>query len=230
MKPWRSRARRDPRRLLAGLVMTGVLGWAVGFVWFLHITSRVVAPPPSHVDGIVALTGGAGRVELALHLLATDAADKLLVTGIGGNTDLSVLGRLAGMDLSLLAPRITLGRYAASTRGNAVETAAWAMQNSIRAITVVTASYHMPRALVELRQALPEAQLYPLPVPSPLTDSFGRATTEGGPSLRLQAEEYTKYLLTVAGLSPWFPHRETAPAPRQMMMAPLAAAGHGAAG
>ena len=75
-------------------------------------------PPPPHTDGIVALTGGAGRVELALHLLADGQADRLLLSGIGGGTDLATLGRLAGIDTAPLADRITLGRYAASTRGN----------------------------------------------------------------------------------------------------------------
>jgi uncharacterized SAM-binding protein YcdF (DUF218 family) len=198
------------RRLLAAAVVTFVLCWIGGFVWFLHMTTRSAIPPPPHVDGIVALTGGAGRVELALHLLAAGEADKLLVSGIGGNTDLLALGRLAGMDLAPLAARITLGRYAASTQGNAVETAAWAAQNRIRSIVVVTASYHMPRALAELRQALPEAELFPLPVQSPLKGDVEHAPSERGPSLRLQAEEYTKFLLAIAGLSPWFPHREAA--------------------
>jgi uncharacterized SAM-binding protein YcdF (DUF218 family) len=196
-------------RWLAGAIVTGVLCWTAGFVWFLDVTSRTSAPPPPHVDGVVALTGGAGRVELALRLLALGEADKLLVTGIGGNTDLSALGRLAGMDLLPLASRITLGRYAASTRGNAVETAAWAAQNDIRSIVVVTSPYHMPRALVELRQSLPGVRLFPLPVQPFLQGEAESATVEHGPGLRLQVEEYTKLLLAVTGLSSWFPHRDT---------------------
>ena len=145
------------------------------------------APPPPHTDGIVALTGGAGRVELALRLLASGQAEKLLVSGIGGGTDLATLGRLAGIDTAPLADRITLGRYAASTRGNGVETAAWAEQNRIRSLIVVTASYHMPRALTELHQALPDVRLFPLPV-RPASGSAERM-----PGWRLEAEEYTKY-------------------------------------
>ncbi len=197
--------------LLARIVATGVLCWAIGFVWFLDLTTRITEPPPQ-VDGIVALTGGAGRVEAALHLLATDQADKLLVTGIGGNTDLSTLGRLAGLDLSPLAARITLGRYAASTRGNAVETAAWATRNHLRSLIVVTATYHMPRALTELRRTLPGIALFPLAVQPPAGDG-DRAAAEHRPSLRLQLEEYCKYLLAAAGLSPWFPRREAAAPP-----------------
>ena len=90
---------------------------------------------------------------------------------------------------------------------NAVETAAWATQNNIRSLIVVTAGWHMPRALAELRQALPDVRIYPLPVTSEDSDRATRL-----PSLRVRAEEYTKYLLVMAGLSPWFPHREAAPA------------------
>ena len=68
----------------------------------MHATRRSPEPPPPHTDGIVALTGGAGRVELALHLLATGRADRLLLSGIGGGTDLATLGRLAGIDTASL--------------------------------------------------------------------------------------------------------------------------------
>ena len=195
-------------RLLIALVAACGAGWVGGFVWFLEVTGRPVQPPP-YTDGIVALTGGAGRVELALRLLASGRADRLLLSGIGGGTDLATLGRLAGVETAGFAERVTLGRYAASTRGNGVETAAWAQQNHIRSLIVVTASYHMPRAVAELHQALPDVRLYPVPVLSLPTHQDG----EAGPGLRLQAEEFTKYLLTASGLSAWLPRREPVPAP-----------------
>jgi uncharacterized SAM-binding protein YcdF (DUF218 family) len=189
--------------LVGGLA---VLGWCAGFVWFQAEAQRLPPPPPPHVDGIVALTGGAGRVQLALHALADGGADKLLVTGIGGNADRAALAHLAGMNLAPLAERITLGHYAASTRGNAVETAAWATQNGIHSLVVVTSALHMPRALAELQEALPDVALYPLPVEAVTPDE---AEGHGAAiSLRGRAEEFTKYLLVVSGLSPWFPHRE----------------------
>jgi len=195
-------------RLASGFLLAataaGAVCWILGLVWFVETTHRLVDPPPPHTDGIVALTGGAGRVELALHLLATGRADRLLLSGIGGGTDLATLGRRAGIDTVPLAVRITLGRYAASTRGNGVETAAWAEQNHIGSLIVVTAAYHMPRALAELRQGLPDVQLFPLPVGS--SDAHG--AMEKGVSLRLEAAEYTKYLLTASGISAWFPRRE----------------------
>jgi uncharacterized SAM-binding protein YcdF (DUF218 family) len=191
------------RRFFSPLLLASVGAcaacWAAGFIWFVSVTGRTAEPPP-HTDGIVALTGGAGRVELALHLLASGQADRLLLSGIGGGTELTTLGHLAGIDTAHFADRITLGRYAASTRGNGVEAAAWAEQNRIRSLIVVTAAYHMPRALAELRQALPKVHLFPLPVRP--------GGAERGPGLRLEAEEFTKYLVTASGLSAWFPHRE----------------------
>ena len=55
-----------------------------------------------------------------------------------------------------VAGRVTLGHAAASTRGNARRDRAWARERGIRSVRVVTAGYHMPRALLELRRALPE--------------------------------------------------------------------------
>jgi uncharacterized SAM-binding protein YcdF (DUF218 family) len=186
---------------LTALGTAAIVCLVLGFGWFMQVVGRRGDPPPVRVDGVVALTGGAGRVELALRLLAEGHADRLLLSGIGGGAELGTLGRMAGVDTAPLASRITLGRYAASTRGNARETAVWVEQNRIGSLIVVTAAYHMPRALAELRQSLPGVRLYPLAVQP--QDSADR-----GPGLRLEFEEYAKYLLTVAGLSAWLPHRE----------------------
>jgi uncharacterized SAM-binding protein YcdF (DUF218 family) len=191
-------------RWTAAVAALAMLCWSLGFLWFVQVTIRRAAPPPPHADGMVALTGGAGRVELALRLLATEQADKLLLSGIGGGTELATLGRMAGVDTAKLEPRITIGRYAGSTRGNAVETAAWATQNHIGSLIVVTAAYHMPRALAELHRALPDVALFPLPVQPP-----ANGDAERSPSLRLEMGEFAKYLLAVTGLSAWLPHRET---------------------
>lgn len=193
--------------LLAGLG-GGLLGvpllWLAGFVWFLTRADYPMPLPP-HADGIVAFTGGAERVETALRLLAEGRADRLLLSGIGGGAELAELAHRAGLDPAPLAARVTLGRGAATTRGNARETAAWAAANAIHSLVVVTAFYHMPRAVIELRRALPGAILYPLPVLAP--DLPGR-----GVPLRLMAEEYTKLLAAGAGLTAILPPREATPA------------------
>ncbi|MDR3538916.1 MAG: YdcF family protein [Acetobacteraceae bacterium] len=187
--------------LAIGVVVTAALAWSAGFAWFLLAIGRPVALP-SHADGIIALTGGAERVETALRLLAEGRADRLLVSGTGPVTELATLGRLAGIDTSGLANRIALGRTAASTRGNAREAADWVRKKDIASLIVVTGYYHMPRALAELQPALPGVTLYPFPVGG---DSSHRA------ALRLLAEEYSKYLVALAGVTAWLPPRELPP-------------------
>lgn len=185
---------RTARR--AGVALIGALAllWLGGFAWFLR-AALSDAPPPPRADGIVALTGGAGRVEAALRLLADGRAQYLLISGVGGAADFAALARLAGVDPQL-GSRVTLGRTAASTHGNATETADWVGAKNIRSLIVVTAGYHMPRALAELAPALPGVTLYPMPVLPP-------ALREGSDSamLRLLAGEYTKWLAAEAGLS-----------------------------
>jgi len=190
------------RYMLVGLctcIGVGMFACLVGFAWFLHLAdSRTQAP--AHTDGIVALTGGPERVETALRLLADGRADRLLLSGIGGGAELPELAHRAGVDPLPLAPRVTIDRNAATTKGNALATAGWARSNNIQSLLVVTATYHMPRALTELARTLPGVTLHPLPVAPP------ERSTEA--PLRLMAEEYIKFLVTATGLTSVLPERE----------------------
>jgi uncharacterized SAM-binding protein YcdF (DUF218 family) len=185
-----------PRRWLIGLGGLALL-WLAGFGWFL-VAGGLAGRLPAHADGIVALTGGAGRLELGLKLLEQGRADRLLISGVGKDATFAELVRLAGADPSL-APRVTLGRAARSTRGNAAETADWVRTWAISSLLVVTSFYHMPRAMAEMRRALPGVALYPVPVTPP-----------GGAPLRLLVAEYTKFLAVELGLSRLAEHDEAA--------------------
>jgi uncharacterized SAM-binding protein YcdF (DUF218 family) len=190
-----------PRRamtLTVKVVVTAMLAWCAGFLWFLQVIGRPAALP-AHADGVIALTGGAERVETALHLLADGRADRLLVSGTGINTELPTLGHLASVDTARLADRISLGRMAATTRGNALEAAAWVRKTGIHSLIVVTAYYHMPRALAELAPELRGVALFACPVGG---DPAHRAR------FRLLAEEYTKYLVAASGVTSWLQSRE----------------------
>ncbi len=148
------------------------------------------------------LTGGAGRVSAALRLLAENRAPALLVSGVG-NAEFPDLARRAGLGASL-ADRVTIGHAAATTRGNAVETADWARGIGARSLIVVTSGYHMARALAELSRVMPGVALYPVSV-LPAGERLG---------LRLLAGEYTKFLAAGLGLTRWGddlldPHADT---------------------
>jgi uncharacterized SAM-binding protein YcdF (DUF218 family) len=178
-------------RLLAATTLAIGLAAIVGFAAFVHVAAKATQLPP-HADGIVALTGGPARIRSALRLLIDGKADRLLVTGIGGGADLRDLTLRSRIDPAAIADRVTLGRGAMSTRGNAEEIAAWAQGYAIRTLIVVTAFYHMPRALTEIHRAAPAVQLYPAAVlPADMGFDDGLDTWSG---LRLLAEEYGKFL------------------------------------
>ena len=95
----------------------------------------------------------------------------------------------------LQAARIDLGDTAGDTFGNSVESVAWMRANKFKTMRLVTADYHMPRAILEIRRCLPATTLYEVPVrPPAISHLFGL------PTLRLLAVEYTKYLLVRSGL------------------------------
>ena len=195
--PPRPRWRRR-RRLLVMAPALGLALLAAGFAWFLVLAGRGPTEPGRHTDGIAVLTGGAERVETGLRLLRDGAADRLLVSGVHPQVTLSDVTRLAAMEPEALGGRIDLGLRATSTRGNAAEIADWARAAQLRSLRVVTAGYHMPRALLELRRTLPEVAL----VAHPVVPARLRDPAAGGQSRTwsLLAGEYLKFLAAWAGI------------------------------
>ncbi len=184
-----------PLRLAPYAACGLALAWLAGFLWFVH---SVASPETTraNADGIVVLTGGADRVAAGLRLLREGRGRVLLISGVGGGVELEALARNAGVDAVPLAARITLGREATTTTGNADETADWVRNQNLRSLLVVTASYHMRRAITELARTLPEVRLIPAPVvPPALRGERGLAT------MRLLADEYTKWLAAELGLT-----------------------------
>lgn len=173
--------------VLACAVALGAGGaWAVGFAAFGGAAVDEVGAPPD-ADGIVVLTGGADRVDTALRLLTEGRAPLLLVSGVGHGAELAGLTR--GVPLgSGLDGRVTLGRAATSTVGNAAETAAWVAAHDVHRLIVVTAGFHMARATLELGRAMPGVTLYPVSVHGPQAGQGWRA-------VRVLATEYDKLLV-----------------------------------
>jgi len=203
--------------LIGGLGLAGLLllGW--GFLRFLAGATAAVDDPVRPTEAVVVLTGGADRVETALRLLEQGAAPYLLVSGAHAGLTLPELARAHGRDPAALAGRVALGWAAATTLGNAVEVAAFARGRGIASVRLVTAGYHMPRALLELRRAAPGLEVVPHPVvpaalrPDGLSNS--RPNGRGLSGLRrwtLLSGEYLKYVAAAAGLSRFTPAKEQA--------------------
>lgn len=185
--------RRRGGAILALLALTlALVLWASGFALFLRAMPDRVPDPRRHTDAIVALTGGAARLEEAFVLLASGMSERLLITGVHRNVDVDELLRLAPGVPHSLAGSIDLGYEAPDTAGNAAETAAWMRRHGFRSLRLVTSFYHLPRSLFEFRRAMPDVEIVPNPVfPPVLQDGkwWQRPTTAS-----LVVMEYNKYL------------------------------------
>jgi uncharacterized SAM-binding protein YcdF (DUF218 family) len=183
----RSANRRvSTRRWLARLVALPVLSWALGFVWF-SLTLPDAAPLTVKSDGVVVLTGGAGRFRRGLAVVESGAARRMLVSGVGRTTTRRQLA--AAFNVTQRRLRTTdLGYAAQDTRSNAQETAAWVAQNRFTSIRLVTSAAHMRRARLELARVLP-------PGITVLPDAV-----KSEPKAPGLAFEYTKWLARRAAL------------------------------
>lgn len=179
-------------RLAFRLLLSGITLWIIGLGIYLFYV-QTMKPYEGNAEAIVVLTGGEGRVEAGLNLLADHKAPRLLISGVHANVKKSELLELNHQSDDL-ADKIELGFAAQDTSGNADETAAWVEKHNIQSMIIVTANYHMPRALLHLGTQLPDVALYPYPVKS---KAFRyRDWLKNPTARRLILEDYNKFLLT----------------------------------
>lgn len=157
------------------------LVWALGFAGFALFLPRPMDGGTS--DAIVVPTGGAGRIDRGLEMLAAGKARRMLVTGVADSVLPAELAAEYDAPPALFECCIDLGREAVDTRSNALETARWVERRKVRSVRLVTTDWHMRRARFELRRALgPDIVV--------MTDAV-----RSEPGFAMLMREYNKYLL-----------------------------------
>ena len=192
-----------------------VLIWAAGLLAFAQRVERSTPPPePAPADAIVALTGASDlRLEAAVRLLEREKAGRLLISGVNREASREDIQAITGAVKPIYDCCVDLGYTAADTIGNADEIAEWARGKGYRQLIVVTSDYHMPRSMLEIRAAMPEARLTPYPVVTGPVN-VRRWWRKAGDARRLTVE-YCKYLaiLTREGFLSLGPRDDPAVAP-----------------
>jgi uncharacterized SAM-binding protein YcdF (DUF218 family) len=181
-------------RRAAAMIGVLALAWLAGFAWFLTLVPESVADPDSVTDAIVVLTGGSQRLESGLALLAAGKAKWLFVTGVHQGVAVSDLLRQSSAPADIRCC-VVLGSQAENTIGNAAETASFMAKHDFHSLRLVTASYHMPRSLLDFARVMPRVRLVPNPVFPELMR--GRRWWLKPAALALLAEEYVKYLFSL---------------------------------
>ncbi|MCG8354863.1 MAG: YdcF family protein [Kiloniellales bacterium] len=188
-------------RLLAAIGLLAAV-WTAGLIWFANSLPESVSEPRRQTDAIVVLTGGSGRLHRGFELLEAKLARKLFVSGVYRGVEVKeLLGFFQGAPEELVCC-VELGYEADDTRGNARETAQWMREQGFGSLRLVTASYHMPRSLIEFTQAMPQIEIVPHPT---LSANFRQSDWWLWPgSSGLLATEYSKYLIALvrSGLPP----------------------------
>lgn len=153
--------------------------WVGGLIWF------DINLPPSASNGpktqaIIVLTGGEGRVKWGLQQLQHGKARRLLISGAHRGSTAAVIAKVMGVPRHLFKCCVDIGYGAENTVGNAQEARLWMQSHRFNTLRLVTSRYHMRRALLEFRRAMPTAMI----IPDPVDNHFDAL---------MLIEEYSKY-------------------------------------
>lgn len=176
-------------------ILVALAIWTAGLLAFADRVARSTpAEEPAPAQGIVALTGASDlRLEAATRLLENGKGERLLLSGVNRKTTRKDMLGVTGAAKPIFDCCVDLGFTAADTIGNGSESAEWARGMGYTRLILVTADFHMPRAMLELKSAMPEAQITAYPVATRAYDAAHWAgSTEGARRIAL---EYCKYLV-----------------------------------
>jgi uncharacterized SAM-binding protein YcdF (DUF218 family) len=187
--------RRIMRRFrpISVILLSCIIVITVGFFVFSEKVSNMF--PPENLqpaDGIIVLTGGKARLDVAIELLQDKMGQRLLISGVYPSTNKKALERVTAANEALLNCCIDLDRSALNTIGNATESAQWIRSHNYKRVIVVTNNYHIPRSILELSRLMDDVEFIPYPV----VNSDLRTTNwiVQGDILRVLVTEYIKYL------------------------------------
>ncbi len=189
----RTRTRRSPWFRTIVVLSVGVIAmWGAGLFSFAESIPVRGAESTEETDAIVVLTGGSGRLRAGLDLLIAGRAEQLFVSGVYRGVDVAQLLAVLKQRPDEVENRIAIGN-AVDTIENALETRVWMQGKGFTSLRLVTAAYHMPRALLEFQNAMPNTRIVPHPVfPEHVKQEYWWAWPG---TMALTATEYNKYLV-----------------------------------
>lgn len=143
--------------------------WLAGYGMFVHKSASYTHDVPK-CDYIAVLTGGKGRISLALDSIKSAKPKGIFVSGVYEKTTLNDI--LANEQS--LGVYIILGKRARNTEENAAEICEWAGSSGVRSMVLITSDYHMIRSLSEIEYTDPALEIIPVTVPTQPSTRFLR--------------------------------------------------------
>lgn len=159
-----------------------LLLYGLGFALYSVLLGQE-ADPGLKTDAAIVITGGGGRIEKAVDILADGKARRLLVAGTDPLvTKADLIERLGGKG-KVVRCCVDLGSESVDTRSNAEEARRWLDRHHYRSVRLITSDWHMRRAAYEFDRVL--GREYELVEDAVRTE----------PRLGTLFSEYNKYLL-----------------------------------
>jgi uncharacterized SAM-binding protein YcdF (DUF218 family) len=171
--------------------------WLAGLLAFADRVQRSTpAAEPETAEGVVALTGAGAdqRIAAAVALLEQHKGERVLVSGVNPETTREDVRNLSKAVRRIYDCCVDLGFTAADTVGNARETLEWAQARRYHSLIIVTADYHIPRAMLELRAVMREPEFHLQAYAVPTAGLQSRRWWRKPSAARLMVTEYSKYL------------------------------------
>lgn len=159
-----------------------ILLYALGFILF-GVTLGRPANPDEKTDATIVITGGAGRIEHGMEVLAEGLTRRVFIAGADPLVTKKDLIDVLGGRARLIRCCVDLGSESVDTRSNAEETQRWLARHKYKSVRLITSDWHMRRARYEFERVLDDK--YEL-VPDAVVTEPGFATL---------FSEYNKYLL-----------------------------------
>jgi uncharacterized SAM-binding protein YcdF (DUF218 family) len=179
--------------LVKAFITLAVILLAAITVLFVDFTYKTFSYRQSTVkaDAIVVLAGGKGRVDEGVRLYREGRAAYLFLIGVDPAVRKSDLYRPRPGDPS--ADGVILERASRNTMENAIYGREVIMRKQVGSVLLITSRYHMKRAAILFRNALPkEMTIYPYPVD---TRNLKEAWWNHGGSFFLLFSEFYKYCM-----------------------------------
>lgn len=164
-----------------------LLAYGLGFALYSVLLGDE-ADPDRKTDAAIVITGGGGRIEKAVDVLADGKAQRLLVAGADPLvTKADLIDRLGGRG-KLVRCCVDLGSESVDTRSNAEEAERWLQRHRYESVRLITSDWHMRRARYEFDRVLGDR--YDIVEDAVRTE----------PSFGTLFSEYNKYLLRRAAM------------------------------
>lgn len=170
-----------------------VIVLAVIAMLFIDFTYKTFSYRQSEIkaDAVVVLAGGKGRVDEGVRLYRQRKGNWLLFIGVDPSVRMSDLYRPQFGDPS--SDRVVLEKASRNTLENAIFGRDVIMRRNIRSILLITSRYHMKRASILFRNALPkDVAIYAYPVDS---KNLKESWWNHGGSFHLLFSEFYKYCM-----------------------------------